>query len=209
VATEGDGVNGGEADNSGGTENTTPSGEPAGEALPDDAAAGVETEQIQTELVDEVVEAAGEGDVAEPDATATEPATDTPETNEDPAGSAEETDAAATGSTADGEEVEVDEVEIKDQFDLAAEREKLMKEYQRKLDGWKADRKKAEDKVKELNFRFADWYYVISEDEYKKIHLGRKELIKIDEEALKEKEEQEAAEGDDIDAFRELEQPLE
>lgn len=39
-------------------------------------------------------------------------------------------------------------------------------------------RKKAEEKVDELNKKFADWYYVISEDEYKKIRLGRSELIR-------------------------------
>jgi hypothetical protein len=32
--------------------------------------------------------------------------------------------------------------------------------------------------VKELNERFADWYYVISDNTYKKIHISRDELIK-------------------------------
>ena len=56
---------------------------------------------------------------------------------------------------------------------------------------------KAEEKVRELNYRFADWYYVISEDVYKTIHLGRADIIKETEEA-KEK-------GSGIDAFRNLE----
>ncbi len=50
--------------------------------------------------------------------------------------------------------------------------------------------------MSELNARFADWYYIISEDEYKKIHLGRDELIQVKESAKKE--------GHGVDAFRKL-----
>jgi hypothetical protein len=46
-----------------------------------------------------------------------------------------------------------------------------MDEYNEKL-------AKAETKKNDLNFRFADWYYVISEDVYKKIHLTRADVIK-------------------------------
>jgi hypothetical protein len=38
-------------------------------------------------------------------------------------------------------------------------------------------RKKAEDKVQELNFRFADWYYIIPDEVFKKVHLDRADLI--------------------------------
>ena len=38
--------------------------------------------------------------------------------------------------------------------------------------------KAGQEKVKQLNERFADWYYIISDDTYKKIHLGRKDIIK-------------------------------
>jgi hypothetical protein len=78
-----------------------------------------------------------------------------------------------------------------------AERERIKKENQRKLDEYQDKRKKAENKVRELNARFADWYYVISEDTYKKIHLGRADIV---QEGAKAKEE-----GFGIDAFRELE----
>ncbi|MGD9720329.1 MAG: DUF4340 domain-containing protein [Pirellulales bacterium] len=37
--------------------------------------------------------------------------------------------------------------------------------------------KKGQDKVKELNDRFADWYFIISDDVYKKIHLGRGDIV--------------------------------
>ena len=47
------------------------------------------------------------------------------------------------------------------------------KENKRRQDEYDATVKAGQDKVKELNDRFADWYYIISDDVYKKIHLGR------------------------------------
>ena len=38
-------------------------------------------------------------------------------------------------------------------------------------------REEAEKKVEELNARFADWYYVISEDQYDRLKLSREELV--------------------------------
>ena len=55
----------------------------------------------------------------------------------------------------------------------------------------------AEKKVRELNGRFADWYYVISEDTYKKMRLRRVDIIKEKDTAEEE--------GFGIDAFRKLE----
>ena len=80
----------------------------------------------------------------------------------------------------------------------AAERDRIKRENERKTNEYNDKRKKAEAKVTELNGRFADWYYVISEDVYKKIHLGRTDLIK---EGATAKES-----GFDVDAFRKLEQ---
>jgi hypothetical protein len=85
-----------------------------------------------------------------------------------------------------------------DKAKLQAERERITKDNQRKIDQWKEKRKTADDRVRELNARFADWYYVISEDVYKKIHLSRADVIK--EKAAS------ADEGIGIDAFRKLEQ---
>lgn len=81
---------------------------------------------------------------------------------------------------------------------LKAERERIVRDNQRKLDEHKENRKKAEDKVRELNARFADWYYVISEDAYKKVHLTRADVIKEREGAKDE--------GFGIDAFEKLKQ---
>jgi hypothetical protein len=54
----------------------------------------------------------------------------------------------------------------------------IQKENKRKQDSYDSAIKKGQDRVQELNERFADWYYVISDDVYKKIHLGRSEIVK-------------------------------
>jgi len=78
-----------------------------------------------------------------------------------------------------------------------AERERVKKDNERKMNEYRDRRKKAETRVAELNARFADWYYVVSEDVYKKIHLVRSDIVK---ESATAKEE-----GFGIDAFRKLE----
>ena len=67
--------------------------------------------------------------------------------------------------------------------EIRAERERIEKENQRKTDEYNDKVKKAKDKVNDLNFRFANWYYVISEDMYKKIHLSRSDIVKESEES--------------------------
>ena len=58
------------------------------------------------------------------------------------------------------------------------ELDRIKKANQRKTDEYNLKKKKAEAKVAELNSRFRDWYYIISEDTYKKIHLGRTDIIR-------------------------------
>lgn len=122
-----------------------------------------------------------------------------------------ETDAAtedAAGDTAEGEsdepaagdavESSAEEESTPDEpIDIEAERERIVKDNKRKMDEYDEKRKKAEKKVRELNARFADWYFVISDDVYKKIHLSRSDVIKEKEDAAKE--------GSGLDAFRDLE----
>ena len=81
--------------------------------------------------------------------------------------------------------------------------------YQRAIEKFRADQKKYESDVKdrelkaeegqkkvdELNDRFADWYYVITEEDFGKLRLNRDQLVKA-----KEKEEGEAVEGNGDDA---------
>jgi hypothetical protein len=80
---------------------------------------------------------------------------------------------------------------------MQSERERIKKDNERKMNEYRDKRKKAETRVSELNARFADWYYVVSEDVYKKIHLVRSDIVK---ESATAKDE-----GFGIDAFRKLE----
>ncbi|HEY2760371.1 MAG TPA: hypothetical protein VGI75_06500 [Pirellulales bacterium] len=59
-----------------------------------------------------------------------------------------------------------------------AEHDRLEKENHKKQDAYDEKIKQGEHKAKELNARFADWYYVVGEDTYKKIHLSQSDLIK-------------------------------
>ncbi len=61
---------------------------------------------------------------------------------------------------------------------LDAERTRIEAENSRKQEEYDEKVAAAKKKVKELNERFADWYYVIPEDVYKKIHLSRADVIK-------------------------------
>jgi len=63
--------------------------------------------------------------------------------------------------------------------------EKGKKEHEEKVKKYKADLKTFEDKVAagqkqvdELNARFGDWYYVISAENFNKLHVSRKDLVK-------------------------------
>jgi hypothetical protein len=73
--------------------------------------------------------------------------------------------------------------------DLKAERERIEKENKRKKDEYDEKIKKGNDRVKELNARFADWYYIISEGVYNKVHLGRSDIVKKKEKKDEKKDE--------------------
>ena len=60
---------------------------------------------------------------------------------------------------------------------LEAEQEKIIKENQRKMDARKDAMESAERRVRALNERFADWYYVIPEDTYVKLRVDRDDLF--------------------------------
>jgi hypothetical protein len=68
---------------------------------------------------------------------------------------------------------------------LEAERNRIEKENKRKQEEY--DRQVADGKkrVEELNARFADWYYIISDSVFRKIHLGHDEIFTKKEPAKK------------------------
>ena len=101
--------------------------------------------------------------------------------------------------------------------ELAKERERIEKENQRKQDEYDEKVAEGKKKVKELNGRFANWYYIISDDVYKKIHLSRKDVVKEKEPAEGEKSSdampglpslQPPASTNPVDTFNQLKQPL-
>ncbi len=67
---------------------------------------------------------------------------------------------------------QADEAEAKAQAALE-ERRRVERENKRKQDTYDEQVKVARKRVRDLNNRFADWYYVVSNKEYAKIHLGR------------------------------------
>jgi hypothetical protein len=77
----------------------------------------------------------------------------------------------------DGEKKEGDKKEAA-KPDPKAERDRIEKENKRKQDEYDQKVQKGQERVKELNERFADWYYIISDGVYKKIHLSRADIVK-------------------------------
>ena len=78
--------------------------------------------------------------------------------------------------------------EVASAEDLKAERERIEKDNKRKEAEYQEKIQKGKERVKELNDRFADWYYVISDEVYQKIHITRADLFKP-------KEKKESADG--------------
>ena len=56
--------------------------------------------------------------------------------------------------------------------------QRIEKENQRRREEYEGKIAQGKKHVQELNNRFADWYYVISDDVYRKIHVGREQVVK-------------------------------
>ena len=138
---------------------------------------------------------AAESEAATGEAAATEETPGDETAGEETAG--EETEGEETaGEETEGEEPAADEAGTEDAEpeksaeEIKAERERIEKENQREREEYEKKIEEGEKRVNELNARFADWYYVISDKVYQEIHLGRKEIVK-----QKEKKEDEAGAG--------------
>lgn len=114
------------------------------------------------------------------------------EATDDPADSEEGEDATegAEKQEADGEDEQSPEEKAYQQ---------ALAEYRTNLENWEREQKEYEEKlekgrerVKELNARFADWYYVISAETFDKIRTERAKLV--------EPKEPEAAKSDDTES---------
>lgn len=81
------------------------------------------------------------------------------------------------------------------------EKSEAQKEYERKLDERAKKIEEGKKQVDELNERFGPWYYVISDEVYKKVRLDRSNVVKINETP--------AGEGDTPEDFESLKRGLE
>ena len=61
---------------------------------------------------------------------------------------------------------------------IIAERKRIEAENQQKLDDYQKKLDKGRQTVKDLNLRFGDWYFVVSNDVFKKIRLASDDVIK-------------------------------
>lgn len=136
-----------------------------------------------------------DGNVVKPAEDAESKSTDDKATDEETPNKENATEAAENqnGDAADGADTEADQ-----------KKPDLADIYQRAIEKYRADQKKYEadvkdragkveegkKKVDELNARFADWYYVITEEDFDKLRLNREQLVKA-----KEKDESEDGEG--------------
>ncbi len=119
-----------------------------------------------------------------PEQTPEQPAeAEAEQTTETPA----EGEAETPAETPAEETAETPAEEAAEPVDIEAERERIEKENQRKQEEYDEKIKAGQEHVTELNARFADWYYIISDDVYRKIHLVRNDIVK-----QKEPEEDEA-----------------
>ncbi len=143
-----------------------PAGEkPAGEDVPETKTAAQEAAEAQPAGQDKPAEA-DDSAAAAAEKPVEQPAEKPAEQPAEAAAEAPSDEPAKTEAPATPEEAEI----------IA-----IRKENKRKQDEYDEAVKRGQDKVQELNDRFADWYYIISDDVYKKIHLGRADIIKTKE----------------------------
>ena len=76
------------------------------------------------------------------------------------------------------EDADAEKTADEENSDLDKERERIEKENKRKQEEYDEKVAKGKERVKELNGRFADWYYVISDKVYRQIHLNRDDVVK-------------------------------
>ena len=136
--------------------------------------------------VPEGVEVDADGNVVKP---AEQPAEKTDDAAADNAeGDAEKTDDAAAD---DAEEKKEEESNLGDIYQRAIEKYRADKtKYESDVKDREQKAEEGQKKVDELNDRFADWYYVITEEDFGKLRLSRDQLVKA-------KEKEEGEEGDD------------
>jgi hypothetical protein len=167
-------------------------------ALPGESPAPEENKADDKQAGDKASEASGCQEAAEePKADAKSEEPDAAKTDEKAGAKkadAEQADEKKADDAQSQEEKEDEAAARKRELDK--KRKEIEKENKRKQDEYDDKVKKGQERVKELNSRFADWYYVISDDVYHKIHLTRAEIVKENKD--------DAAKANGIDALNKI-----
>jgi hypothetical protein len=100
-----------------------------------------------------------------------EPETSQPETDK------AETD-QAEASKSETAKPETPEEKSPEYGRVLAERKRIETENQRKQDQYNALLEKGRQEVKDLNLRFGDWYFVVANDTFQKVRLGRNDVVR-------------------------------
>jgi hypothetical protein len=108
----------------------------------------------------------------EGDATVT---AEEPALQPEPLGAGEDSPPSPPPTAADALKA-ADEAEAKAQA-AREERRRVERENRRKQEEYEEKVDAAKKRVRELNGRFAAWFYIVSDDEYSKIHLSREEVV--------------------------------
>jgi len=149
---------------------TEPATQDAAEATSsNDSAAAEPTEEEEEEEEGDESPAPANASASEPEATAeaTPPAASSPE----------QADEATSDTRAS--EPSAPEVKHSPEYErVLAERQRIELENKRKLDEYNALVEKGRQQVQDLNLRFGDWYFVVSNDTFKKVRLGKKDIVK-------------------------------
>lgn len=131
------------------------------------------------------------------------PDTETPDTETPDAESSDQTDTEEQPAAEDADvsaEAPAQEATAEQEEDdlgkIIAERKRIEKENQRRLDEYQKQIEDGNQKVDELNERFGDWYYVISNEVYQQVHLNLDKLIEKKETKDEAKEGEEKAQED-------------
>lgn len=103
----------------------------------------------------------------------TPPPQETPTQEETPP--AQEASAPVQPTPGNSQDQDITEEEWKER--LAVKKDEVTKSNQRKLEERAEKLNLAKNKVAELNRRFADWYYIISEEDYRKLKIKVEDLI--------------------------------
>jgi hypothetical protein len=81
-------------------------------------------------------------------------------------------------STTESPKTEVPEKKSPEYERIFAERKRIETDNKRKLDQYNALLEKGRQEVKDLNLRFGDWYFVVANDTFQKVRLGRNDVVK-------------------------------